>query len=77
MPGDDMAEIEARAEQARASRPARIPFAQIDFEKLGEQLKSSNQGNQEGGDNADGATGNPFNPFETKKEDPFADPFAY
>ena len=77
MPSDDMAEIEARAEQARASRPARIPFAQIDFEKLGEQLKSSNQGNQEGGDNADGATGNPFNPFETKKEDPFADPFAY
>ena len=38
MPGDDMAEVEARAAQARLNRPARIPFGQYDVNKLTEQV---------------------------------------
>ena len=77
MPGDDMEEVEARAQVARASRPARIPFAQLDVNRLSEQLESSSGSAPAEGDEANGPTGNPFNPFESKKEDPFADPFAY
>jgi hypothetical protein len=38
MPGDDMAEVEARAAIARRDRPARIPFDQIDVNRMVEQL---------------------------------------
>lgn len=38
MPGDDMAEVEARASIARRERPARIPFSQVDVNRLTEQL---------------------------------------
>ena len=40
MPGDDMAEVEARAVIARRERPARIPFSQFDVDKMAEQLNS-------------------------------------
>ena len=38
MPGDDMAEVEARASIARRNRPARIPFDQLDVNRMVEQL---------------------------------------
>ncbi|MBR5195045.1 MAG: hypothetical protein IKW48_02765 [Akkermansia sp.] len=41
MPGDDMAEVEARAAIARRDRPARIPFDQIDVNRMVEQLPQS------------------------------------
>ena len=41
MPGDDMAEVEARASIARRSRPARIPFDQLDVNRMVEQLPQS------------------------------------
>lgn len=38
MPGDDMAEVEARAAIARRDRPARIPFDQLDVNRLTTQM---------------------------------------
>jgi hypothetical protein len=38
VPADDMAEVEARAEMARRNRPARIPFDQLDVNRLSEQF---------------------------------------
>jgi hypothetical protein len=38
MPGDNMAEVEAIAVQARLNRPARIPFGQYDVNKLTERF---------------------------------------
>ena len=42
MPGDDMAEVEARASIARRERPARMPFSQVDVNRLTEQLLQQN-----------------------------------
>lgn len=40
MPADDMGEIEARAVIARRDRPERIPFNELDLDKLTKQVKS-------------------------------------
>lgn len=87
MPSDDMAEIEARAQAARASRPARIPFDQIDINRLSEQMgatsspnsssQSPEQAPQEGDSGANDFPGNSFNPFEMNSENPFASPFPF
>ncbi len=42
MPGDDMAEVEARASIVRRDRPQRIPFSDIDVNRLSEQLINNN-----------------------------------
>lgn len=84
MPGDDMAEVEARAAIARRERPERVPFDKLDVNLLTEQLL-----NRQGAGNAPAVSepmqsapltepagthggDSPFsNPFETS-EDPFA-----
>ncbi|MBR4310824.1 MAG: hypothetical protein IKT79_07325 [Akkermansia sp.] len=87
MPSDDMEEIEARAQAARATRPARIPFSQIDINRLSEQMgaeplqdsssQAPEQTPQEGDSGIDGASTNPFNPFGSNSENPFASPFPF
>lgn len=80
MPGDDMSEVEARAAAERRSRPERIPFNQLDVNKLTEQLlapQSSGGGLSSPLDSPAQTPDAPLrtldesNPFETK-EDPFA-----
>ena len=79
MPGDDMAEVEARASIARRERPARIPFSQFDVDKMAERLNSPQAEQNPFASPADsGENQNPFqqndslrNPFESA-EDPFA-----
>lgn len=44
MPGDDMAEVEARAAIARRERPERIPFDKLDVNQLTDQLLNSEGG---------------------------------
>jgi hypothetical protein len=78
MPGDDMAEIEARAQSARANRPARIPFDQVDINRLSEQMNAAPsqavpaytpaQAPERDASSSDSS----FNPFAEKKEDPFS-----
>ena len=78
MPGDDMAEIEARAQSARANRPARIPFDQVDINRLSEQMNAAPsqavpaytpaQAPETDASSSDSS----FNPFAEKKEDPFS-----
>lgn len=78
MPGDDMAEVEARAQSARASRPPRIPFDQIDINRLSEQLDSKStqtmpeQMPSKNDSGLNSLSEDPFNPFAEKKEDPFS-----
>lgn len=86
MPGDDMAEIEARAEIARRDRPARIPFDEIDVEKLAGQLgegetletqpeeqpETPKPGSIDDRKFFEGQGLDDSNPFEEKTEDPFA-----
>ena len=81
-----MAEIEARAEIARRDRPARIPFDEIDVEKLAGQLgegvelktQSAEQpetpkpGSIDDRKFFEGQGLDDSNPFEEKTEDPFA-----
>ena len=87
VPADDMAEVEARAEMARRNRPARIPFDQLDVNRLSEQML--NQPGASAGVLGEGSaytsdpepgqqespqqdSRNPFmNPFESN-DDPFA-----
>ena len=38
MPGDDMAEVEARAAIARRDRPERVPFDKLDVNQLTDQI---------------------------------------
>ena len=87
MPGDDMAIIEARAEIARRDRPARIPFDQLDVNRLSEQILNQQPSGAQSLDSAPAAepvqqlspsvdplqpsSGASSNPFETS-EDPFA-----
>lgn len=86
-PGDDMAEVEARAAIARRDRPARIPFDRLDLNQITQQMLAPQ--NQQGQLPAEpvqpetphaeppaapsrGADFPPLsNPFETN-EDPFA-----
>ena len=85
MPGDDMAEVEARAAVERRNRPERIPFNQLDVNKLTEQLLTP-QGSGNGlssplEEPVLNTGGQPRsldeeNPFETK-EDPFAPAFPF
>ena len=74
-PDDDMEEVEARAVIARRDRPARIPFNELDLDKLNEQLKSGETPSfiqQPEQKVSPSSPANPFgNPFETA-EDPFA-----
>lgn len=84
MPGDDMAEVEARAAIARRDRPERIPFDKLDVNLLTEQVLKG-QGAAETPSTlepvqetpaAAPATSplfqpSPANPFE-ESEDPFA-----
>ncbi len=87
MPGDDMAIVEARAEIARRDRPARIPFDQLDVNRLTEQILNQQPSENQPLDSAPAAepvqqpsvpaeplhtpSGASSNPFETS-EDPFA-----
>lgn len=83
VPQDDMAEVEARAVQARRERPARIPFSELDIDKLTEQMKKSKddrsifEGSGIGNGLEDSSKADdPFrNPFETSSE-PFGAPSA-
>ncbi len=78
-PGDDMAEVEARADIARRERPARIPFSELDIDKMSRQVNSPQQPQNPFAEPAPSTdAGNPFqqqesfsNPFEEP-----ADPFA-
>lgn len=78
MPGDDMAEVEARAAIARRERPARIPFSQFDVNKMVERINSSDKNqNPFATPTEEGREQNVFqqdeslrNPFDTS-EDPF------
>ena len=84
MPGDDMAEVEARADIARRERPARIPFNQIDIDRLTVQFEQGGaaiapvpQPVEDTSRPVDRE--NPFgekksdlsNPFESRSENPF------
>lgn len=84
MPGDDMAEVEARASIARRERPERIPFDKLDVNQLTEQLINQKQPAESATPGTpsqeplltEPGAGNLFdspyqNPFETS-EDPFA-----
>lgn len=73
-PDDDMAEVEARASIARRERPARIPFNEMDLDKLTEQMKeggSSTLLEQPASQERTIPQHPSGNPFETV-EDPFA-----
>lgn len=78
MPGDDMAEVEARAAIARRERPARIPFSQFDVNKMVERINSPDKNqNPFATPTEEGREQNVFqqdeslrNPFDTS-EDPF------
>ncbi|MBQ5664524.1 MAG: hypothetical protein IIV41_01500 [Akkermansia sp.] len=78
MPGDDMAEVEARAAIARRDRPARIPFNQFDVDKMVERINSPEKNqNPFLTPSEENGMQNPFqqdeslrNPFDTS-EDPF------
>lgn len=73
-PDDDMEEVEARAAIARRDRPERIPFNDLDLDKLREQLNSGEtpafmpQPSRQASPSSQNPQGNPF---ETA-EDPFA-----
>ena len=72
-PQDDSATLEARAAEARKSRPERVPFERIDVDNLVEQMRAS-QGAQD--DRRPPSTQQDFdldkrdkdNPFETEEE---------
>ncbi len=84
MPGDDMAEVEARAVIARRDRPERVPFDKLDVNQLTDQIL-----NRQGGTGTSAPlspvqdapvkepattplfNSTPVNPFE-ESEDPFA-----
>lgn len=73
-PDDDMEEVEARAVIARRDRPERIPFNELDLDKLRDQMKSGETPTliQQPSQQDTSTPANPFeNPFETA-EDPFA-----
>lgn len=86
MPGDDMAEVEARAVLARQNRPERIPFGQFDVNRLASEMLGTPMPSQPAtpspansaqppATSPPAPAHNPFersdNPFETS-EDPFA-----
>lgn len=79
-PADDMAEVEARAAIARRERPERIPFNDINLDRLTERLEAGEDVgnllqqpslNQGGEMEPNKPIKSNFNPFETT-EDPFA-----
>ena len=74
LPADDMAEVEARAAIARRERPARIPFHELNLDKLTEQLKAGKEleiFDTPAGDGRGQQKPSSSNPFEME-EDPFA-----
>ena len=78
MPGDDMAEVEARAAIARRERPERIPFDKLDVNQLTEQLVREPAGQIEYQTAPQPAPAG-ANPFEASSDNPFEvseDPFA-
>lgn len=68
-PDDNMAEIEARAAEARKSRPERMQFDALDVNKLSEQLKS-----EDALFSPDGAEKTFDGKLEGDNSDPFAEP---
>lgn len=73
-PDDDMEEVEARAVMARRDRPERIPFNELDLDKLRDQMNSGETPAiiRQPSPQDTPSPANPFgNPFETS-EDPFA-----
>lgn len=79
-PSDDMAEIEARASIARRERPARIPFHDINLDKLTERMEAGEDVGQllqqpQFNSGSEATPESPvkrnFNPFESA-DDPFA-----
>lgn len=71
-PQDDSDILEARAAEARKSRPERIPFDRIDVDNLVEQMRSSQEpqgrGAPDAQKNIDLDQRNKDNPFETEQE---------
>lgn len=69
-PSDNMTEVEARAAEARKSRPERLKFDALDVNKLTEGMKHDGVSpGEQSGNSADGQGGNPF-----EQQDPFAEP---
>lgn len=71
-PQDDSDILEARAAEARKSRPERIPFDRIDVDSLAEQMRSSKElqdrRDPDAQKNFDLDQRNKDNPFETEQE---------
>lgn len=72
-PDDNTSELELRAAEARKSRPARVPFSQIDLERMLEDMNKEendtfNEKPLEIGPSQKGNSGNPFE----ESNDPFA-----
>lgn len=71
-PQDDSDILEARAAEARKSRPERIPFDRIDVDSLVEQMRSSKElqdrRDPDAQKNIDLDQRNRDNPFETEQE---------
>lgn len=85
-PADNMSEIEARAVEARRSRPARLPLNQIDFETLTKKLSADEalggtpeeQGDSPQKSGSDSPRREPSDPFSTAPaDDPFATPVPF
>ena len=70
MPSDNMTEVEARAVEARKSRPERLKFDALDVNKLTEGMKPAGAAQDEQSGNPSSGQGE--NPFE--QQDPFAEP---
>lgn len=87
MPTDNAAELDREAEAARSKRPERIPFAQIDLDRMAEEAQKESSKLREvfekgdapnpTGDSENG--GNSADPFDTPKkaDDPFALPTPF
>ncbi len=78
-PEDNMAEIEARAVEARKSRPERLKFDALDVNKLSEQLKADRDAvfpgdieNPNGGGTSTPDADDPFAEPGKASDDPFA-----
>lgn len=81
MPGDDMAEVEARAAIARRERPARIPFDKLDVNQLTDQYLNNPSATLKTQEPVQFPSTAPSTPgtFETSSDNPFEvreDPFA-
>lgn len=91
-PKDNSSEIEAKAEEARKSRPERIPFSEIDVERMADQMRrekmkdvdpfapqSNTPASPAGNTNSAAPRRNDDDPFGDKpaNDDPFALPTPF